>query len=410
MHRSFSKRPIAILLTFLVLITGFGLFNMASTRAVTDGIDFVTINYPTNGSLTNQSFILTVATEFSSECTYQVDDSSPLPMMVTGGISHSTTILGLNMGQHTITVMCVYLTDSVEKLLGQLVPPAYAQMPSATTTFTVVGTGSGTTITGSGSTTGGGNPGHYACIQNQCIFVSGFGSNLCATDADCGTATGGNQNVNSTGGSGGNANVNSSSSQCTQNPGVTVEQIATVLAYFNDIPSTHWATGFITRAFYELFMRGDDEARTFRPDQYTTRAEYAKVLAMVFHEEIPTVTTNPFPDVNRRAWYAPYALILKNHGLGELPDGNFHPHDVIGRGDAMVELITMAGVDVSNESLSGLPFTDVPADASYAKAIAWAYRNCIINGRTPTLFQPTDGMTRAEIAKISVLIMIFLGA
>ena len=44
------------------------------------------------------------------------------------------------------------------------------------------------------------------------------------------------------------------------------------------------------------------------------------------------------------------------------------------------------------------PFNDVPADAYFADAVAWAYENGITVGTSPTTFSPDDPVTRAQVA------------
>ena len=46
---------------------------------------------------------------------------------------------------------------------------------------------------------------------------------------------------------------------------------------------------------------------------------------------------------------------------------------------------------------SGVPFEDVPADAYYAKAVAWAYANGITAGKSATSFGSDDPCTRGQI-------------
>lgn len=43
------------------------------------------------------------------------------------------------------------------------------------------------------------------------------------------------------------------------------------------------------------------------------------------------------------------------------------------------------------------PFVDVPQDAWYSKAVAWAYINGITIGVDDTHFDPNRSMTRAEL-------------
>lgn len=43
------------------------------------------------------------------------------------------------------------------------------------------------------------------------------------------------------------------------------------------------------------------------------------------------------------------------------------------------------------------PFTDVPANASYYNAVAWAYSNGIISGTTATNFSPMASCRRCQM-------------
>ena len=46
------------------------------------------------------------------------------------------------------------------------------------------------------------------------------------------------------------------------------------------------------------------------------------------------------------------------------------------------------------------PFTDVPADAYYAQAVAWAVENGAAKGVSETAFAPNDNCTRAQIVAL----------
>ena len=45
-------------------------------------------------------------------------------------------------------------------------------------------------------------------------------------------------------------------------------------------------------------------------------------------------------------------------------------------------------------------FTDVPADQYYATAVAWAQDEGLVNGRTPTTYEPEGNITREELVTI----------
>ena len=44
------------------------------------------------------------------------------------------------------------------------------------------------------------------------------------------------------------------------------------------------------------------------------------------------------------------------------------------------------------------PFTDVPEDAYYTKAVVWGYANGIVKGVSDTLFRPASSVTREQMA------------
>ena len=51
----------------------------------------------------------------------------------------------------------------------------------------------------------------------------------------------------------------------------------------------------------------------------------------------------------------------------------------------------------SPEVSGTMPFTDVEADAYYAKAVQWAVQQKITDGTSFTTFSPLDTCTRAQI-------------
>ena len=73
---------------------------------------------------------------------------------------------------------------------------------------------------------------------------------------------------------------------------------------FNDIPSNHWATGYIHSARTKGWVNGYDDG-TFRPNQYITRAEAAKIINKMFErlpDNIPENIRNPYIDIDNSHW------------------------------------------------------------------------------------------------------------
>ena len=105
---------------------------------------------------------------------------------------------------------------------------------------------------------------------------------------------------------------------------------------------------------------------------------------------------NFFTDVHAEDYYYDAVLWAAQEGVtGGTSDTLFAPNAGCTRAQAVTFLWRAAG---SPEPKSAdLPFTDVPADAYYAKAVAWAVENNVAKGVSETLFAPDTSCTRAQI-------------
>ncbi len=108
---------------------------------------------------------------------------------------------------------------------------------------------------------------------------------------------------------------------------------------------------------------------------------------------------NLFRDVFPGQWYyeamdrAVSAGYMK--GMGK---GCYAPGGELQRGQLLVMLCHYSGETAALET--DLPFTDVPLDAYYAGAVAWAYEKGIVGGAGGRTFAPSRTVTRQEMAKI----------
>ena len=105
---------------------------------------------------------------------------------------------------------------------------------------------------------------------------------------------------------------------------------------------------------------------------------------------------NFFTDVHAEDYYYDAVLWAAQEGVtGGTSDTLFAPNAGCTRAQAVTFLWRAAG---SPEPKSAdLPFTDVPADAYYAKAVAWAVENGVAKGVSETAFAPDTSCTRAQI-------------
>ena len=105
---------------------------------------------------------------------------------------------------------------------------------------------------------------------------------------------------------------------------------------------------------------------------------------------------NFFTDVHAEDYYYDAVLWAAQEGVtGGTSDTLFAPNAGCTRAQAVTFLWRAAGSPKPKSD--DLPFTDVPADAYYAKAVAWAVENGVAKGVSETAFAPDTSCTRAQI-------------
>ena len=155
-----------------------------------------------------------------------------------------------------------------------------------------------------------------------------------------------------------------------------------------------WSHEAIDWAVLNKATNGIDPTH-FGPTNACTRAQAVTFLWRAMGEPEPTTTANPFKDVSADAYY--YKAVLwaaeKEITNGVTAD-TFAPDATCTRGQIVTFLWRAEGKVAPTAAAS---FTDVPADAYFADAVAWAVENGITNGTSPTTFAPNDNCTRAHI-------------
>ncbi len=107
---------------------------------------------------------------------------------------------------------------------------------------------------------------------------------------------------------------------------------------------------------------------------------------------------NPFTDVTSDYWFYEPVLQAYRDGIMEgVTDTTFEPLTDITRGMFITVLYRM---EDEPETDGGYTFTDVPSDAYYADAVAWASANGIVKGYSDTEYAPDDVITREQAAAI----------
>ena len=109
---------------------------------------------------------------------------------------------------------------------------------------------------------------------------------------------------------------------------------------------------------------------------------------------------NPFTDVPKGAWYNDAVRYVYENGLmvGLAPN-NFGANITTDRGQLVTMLWRMAG---EPQATNGADFSDIPSNAYYAKAVAWAAENGITSGFEDGTFRPQTGLSREQMAALFI--------
>lgn len=135
---------------------------------------------------------------------------------------------------------------------------------------------------------------------------------------------------------------------------------------------------------------------TFSPDAPCTRAQMATFLWRAADSPEPVGSSSPFTDVSADAYYAKAVQWAYEQ---EITSGTsattFSPDADCTRAQMATFLWRNAGSPAPAGSTN--PFTDVPADLYYTKAVQWAYEQEITGGTSATTFSPDHPCTRAQM-------------
>lgn len=246
------------------------------------------------------------------------------------------------------------------------------------------GSSGGSSSSGSGSSGGGsGSVSHLACVNQQCVKVSGAGNNECSNVSSSCT-NGGSGNVVSpfkdlptnhwafssilqifnNGVTKGCGNDNYCPAQS-----VTRAQMATFLervihggnyappqakGLFQDVPTyplKHWAADFIEQLYSDKITKGCLQSPLrYCPDRSVTRAEMAVLLLRVKYGENynpPAISNTHFNDVGSSFWAASWIEKLSQDGITTgCGNNNFCPNQSVNRAEMAAFLVRTFGTSV----------------------------------------------------------------
>ncbi|MBN2096225.1 S-layer homology domain-containing protein [Candidatus Peregrinibacteria bacterium] len=176
----------------------------------------------------------------------------------------------------------------------------------------------------------------------------------------------------------------------------------------------HWSRNYV-EALYRLGIVKGKSKGIYAPDEYLTRAEFAKIVLKAIGAETENpeaIEDKPFRDVHLYAWYLPYVKKAKQLGLiSGYSGGLFKPEQFINRAEAIKMILTAFEFDLNHRPVSESVanqrrYTDLKTGQWYFPYVDFAIQNGIMQGfqknRNLYSFGPDKFITRGEMAKLAV--------
>ena len=168
----------------------------------------------------------------------------------------------------------------------------------------------------------------------------------------------------------------------------------TMLNFFTDVHAEDYYYDAVFWAAQKGITGGMSDT-LFAPNAACPRAQIVTFLWRAAGSPEPKSTNHPFADVPSGSYYEKAVLWAVENGITEgTSDTTFAPGIICTRAQGAALLYRAAGSPAVSGSAS---FTDVPADAYYADAAAWAEQKGITGGIGNGLFGPHNNCTRAQI-------------
>ena len=168
----------------------------------------------------------------------------------------------------------------------------------------------------------------------------------------------------------------------------------TMLNFFTDVHAEDYYYDAVLWAAQKGITGGMSDT-LFAPNAACPRAQIVTFLWRAAGSPEPKSTNHPFADVPSGSYYEKAVLWAVENGITEGTSyTTFAPGIICTRAQGAALLYRAAGSPAVSGSAA---FTDVPADAYYADAAAWAEQKGITGGIGNSLFGPHNNCTRAQI-------------
>lgn len=177
----------------------------------------------------------------------------------------------------------------------------------------------------------------------------------------------------------------------------------TSVTSYPDVSESDWFYQYVKDASAAQIVSGYDNGQ-FKPAANINVAESLKIIELAFKAQVTSnVIENPYPDVDKTAWYAPYALYGKTKQvIWTLDDGKLHAGRDITRGEFAQIIYRL--LYIAENKLDTFPLnTDWPTytDSAGNYAVKYPYDWQKIAAGTQTILWKQDlGNNQISFARV----------
>lgn len=167
--------------------------------------------------------------------------------------------------------------------------------------------------------------------------------------------------------------------------------------------SDHWAATYIQKLYDKKVVSGCSDVN-YCPDKKITKAEMLKIAMNINGLKVEEGLTGPFKDTKDH-WAKDYIATANKLGIIKSTT-KFHPDAEITRAEALKILFDAAKVVLDKKPVKN-PFYDLSTKYWAYSYIITAYEKGVVGGYTiknKLYFKPEQTVTRAEMAKIAIMV------
>ena len=167
---------------------------------------------------------------------------------------------------------------------------------------------------------------------------------------------------------------------------------------FSDVSKSHSNYEAIKYLEAQGIINGYEDG-TFKPEQTVNRVEALKMLMIAFDLKASVANELPFSDTDGSAWYASTLATALDRAIVEgYDDGSFRPSNTVNKAEYLKMLFLTGGIIPDDESLTANPYSDVPKDSWYAP-YAYLTNKMNLLAVANNRLSAGSGMTRGDVAE-----------